>query len=456
MSITRMAAGFVSAMLVAVLSGGCCRCGEVEAIGVFDSGTGGLTVLEKLLTQDAFVNADGKEGADGIPDFAGEKFVYFADSANMSYGVYPLEGKADYLRELVKGDARFVLGRTYWKDISEAEPSGKKYPAKIVVIACNTATAHGLEDVRDMLKGTGKDVIGVIGAGSKAALDASGDGRRAIGVMATYGTISSGAYERTLRAEAEKRGSSAGLVVVNQAAYGLAEAVDRLEDYVDDSLSAPRANYRGPRLGEGEGRIELPLIEKYAFDYSGNKMLVKKAPDGTYAEFQLNDPVNYVRYNFLSMVEKLRVSGGGAKLEAVVLGCTHFPYMTGALEEYAKFLRTQNEYRELISDKLVFIDPAVYAARECYRSLRASGKLRNRPWDCSVEAYISVPDKTVPPDKIGKDGRLVHEFKYSRKVGDPTGTRAVPFSKTNIDAASLERLRFTTPAVYKAIAPFVK
>ena len=48
-------------------------------IGVFDSGTGGLTVLEAMLTLDAFNNVTGKPGADGKPDFDKEYFQYLAD-----------------------------------------------------------------------------------------------------------------------------------------------------------------------------------------------------------------------------------------------------------------------------------------------------------------------------------------------------------------------------------------
>src|SRR4051812_20880526 len=50
-------------------------------IGVFDSGIGGLTVLEAILQLDAFDNDNFKPGADGKPDFAGEQFIYFGDQA---------------------------------------------------------------------------------------------------------------------------------------------------------------------------------------------------------------------------------------------------------------------------------------------------------------------------------------------------------------------------------------
>src|SRR5690606_22839394 len=52
------------------------------AIGVFDSGTGGLTVLDAILRHDEFSNGSGTHGPDGIPDFAREQFIYLADQAN--------------------------------------------------------------------------------------------------------------------------------------------------------------------------------------------------------------------------------------------------------------------------------------------------------------------------------------------------------------------------------------
>ena len=52
-------------------------------IGVFDSGIGGLTVLEAILKLDQHHNDTGAPGADGVPDFAGERFVYLGDQANM-------------------------------------------------------------------------------------------------------------------------------------------------------------------------------------------------------------------------------------------------------------------------------------------------------------------------------------------------------------------------------------
>ena len=68
-------------------------------IGVFDSGTGGLTVLEAMLTLDEFNNITGKPGKDGKLDFEKEYFQYLADQANMPYGNYAAENKTDLLKE---------------------------------------------------------------------------------------------------------------------------------------------------------------------------------------------------------------------------------------------------------------------------------------------------------------------------------------------------------------------
>ncbi|MBR1537981.1 MAG: aspartate/glutamate racemase family protein, partial [Bacteroidales bacterium] len=219
-------------------------------IGVFDSGTGGLTVLEKLLSLDRFDNINGNPGRDSILDFAGEHFIYLADQANMPYGNYNAEGNSEYLQELVLKDALFLMDDDYFNNAIEETPSGRKQRVKIIVVACNTATAYGLDLIRSMLNqtGTGVKVIGVIDAGVKATLDEldiqSGDAPFAIGVLATPGTIASGAYEKTLREELTRRGVTTAVDIVNQSGYGFAEAVDSDPDYVNPLLFAPRSTYR--------------------------------------------------------------------------------------------------------------------------------------------------------------------------------------------------------------------
>lgn len=188
-------------------------------IGVFDSGVGGLSVLEKLLTIDAFDNETGEERPDGRPDFENEEFVYFDDQGNMPYGRYDAAGKAEFLRELVVRDAQFVLG------------GAGHEPSKAVVIACNTATAYGLERLQAMPRPHDAPVIGVVPSGAEAAYAALKDepGRFAVGVMATPATIASGAYERALR-----KCFGDGLEIAVRGGIGLAEAVENNEPGMAD------------------------------------------------------------------------------------------------------------------------------------------------------------------------------------------------------------------------------
>ncbi len=99
-------------------------------IGVFDSGIGGLTVLEAVLGLDAFNNDTLQPKSDGRLDFEGEKFIYLGDQANMPYGNYPSSGKEDYLRELILKDTVFLLGRRFWPSVNAERPSFDKPRSK--------------------------------------------------------------------------------------------------------------------------------------------------------------------------------------------------------------------------------------------------------------------------------------------------------------------------------------
>ncbi len=440
----------VAALLLAACSGG----KKALPVGVFDSGTGGLTVLEKILTLDEWDNRTGEPGADGVPDFADEDFQSLAAQANMPYGVSDAQGNAALLRRLVLDDARFLLGRQYYAHAGEPDPTGVKAPCKILVIACNTATAYGLQDVKQMLEAQGKGirVIGVINAGVKAALDAL-EGEHepfAVGVLATPGTISSGAYERTLRAEIEARGLQTPVTVVNQAGYGFAEAVDSEPDYVNPSLTEPRASYRGPRLGTADPDIKEELLDAYNFEPEG---LLYRSLGPLRLDLQLNSAANYARFNLVSLVERHRASGSRAPLKAVILGCTHYPFLLETLVRTVAELREYRKdgiqpYRDLLPEDLTFIDPAHYVAIECYRALQEDGLLK--PASAAprkVQGFISVPAASLDPACKTPEGALTFEYKYGRPawVEDP-GTRPVPFSDDNIDANNRTRIQALLPA----------
>ena len=159
-------------------------------IGIFDSGTGGLTVLNSIFNLDQFSNDSHKMDSDGIRDFINERFIYLADEANMPYGKYNSEGKADFLRELLIKDVRFLLDQNYYDSPSDSIVKNDKEPVKAIVIACNTATAYGLETVQQAIGewGLNIEVLGIVNAGAGGAfkhLISTGRKNAVIGVMAT-------------------------------------------------------------------------------------------------------------------------------------------------------------------------------------------------------------------------------------------------------------------------------
>ena len=84
-----------------------------------------------------------------------------------------LSQHVDFLRELIIKDSIFLLGRRYWASRDAADPSFDKPPVKAIVIACNTATAYGLEDLRAALKRWELPVltVGVVEAGASAVME---------------------------------------------------------------------------------------------------------------------------------------------------------------------------------------------------------------------------------------------------------------------------------------------
>lgn len=414
-------------------------------IGVFDSGTGGLTVLEAFLGLDLFDNKTGEERADGIPDFKGENFTYLADQANMPYGNYSAAGKQDYLRELVVKDALFLT----------KEPNR----SKIVVIACNTATAYGLHDVEDLLERgkTGLTVVGVINAGVNASLDIidkSDSG--AIGVMATVGTIASGGYEKTIHKTVQERGYKGNFRVVNQPGLGFAEAVDMEPDYIDKKAAKVRENYRGPKIGTDSLSIKLEMLDRYNFYFGGGAMLTEKK-DGQFTELQLNSPENYARYHLVSLIEKHRVQDNGVLLKNIILGCTHYPFLLDTLKKVVKELRNYEQngekiYDRILSKNLLFIDPAVYTAKEVYKILSREKILNNSAQSNTLGAYISVPAGSLTSENLDENGNLSYKFKYGRDTGSDTLTvEIVPFSIKNINPYNLQRIKERLPLSYQLI-----
>ncbi len=431
-------------------------------IGVFDSGTGGLTVLEVMLSIDKMDNITGELSPDGIPDFAGENFQFLGDMANMPYGNYASENKSEFFKELVVKDALFLLGDKYYTSPMDKEMSGAKEKSKILVIACNTATAWGLNDIQTMLakSETGVKVIGVINAGVNALyanlLKDSLVAETTVGVLATKGTIASNAYERTIREEHAVSGYKGKVNVVNHACAGFAESVDMEKDFVNVALTEPREDYRGPKIGVGDDDIKRELMDAYNFTYGNGGILYTKEGD-EFKEFQLNSAANYARFHLVTLLEKHRKSGNTTPMKNIILGCTHYPFLLDTLVKAVEELRSykingHNVYNDLLAQDLNFIDPAVFTAIECYQALREEKNLALRTTDGKVDAFISVPVYGLGAGCLDAAGNLTYDFKYGREYGtEDVTTVFVPFSRRYISKENLDRLEALVPYSYAQI-----
>ena len=133
-----------------------------DAVAVFDSGVGGLTVLHELLVS--------------LPT---EDYLYLGDTARFPYG----DRSQDELRRFATEIADHLLDEG----------------AKLLVIACNAASSAALTSLAEHLQhdGRGVDVIGVVAPATQLAVAGSRTGR--IGLLATPATVTSGSYERAVR-----------------------------------------------------------------------------------------------------------------------------------------------------------------------------------------------------------------------------------------------------------------
>lgn len=126
-------------------------------IGVFDSGVGGLTVAREIMRQ--------------LPN---ERIVYFGDTARVPYGSKSQETIIRFSRQII----RFL----------------KTKGVKALVVACNTASALALEEIRPELD---LPIIGVLKPGARVAAEATRNGK--IGVIATESTIASQLYTKVIQ-----------------------------------------------------------------------------------------------------------------------------------------------------------------------------------------------------------------------------------------------------------------
>lgn len=431
-------------------------------IGIFDSGTGGLTVLDAIVNSDQFNNSDhSNSGRDNKRDFDEEKFIYLGDKANMPYGEYSGNNKTDLLKEHVIKDMQFLFSDKYYRRGNDDYPQADKEQIKALVIACNTATAYGKNDIEEFIKKAGLDlkVIGVIGAGVRSALETIDENENAVfGIMATAGTVASNGYPNTVVEQKEKLKYSGKIEAFQQAGIGLAAAIDGETDYFDPSLSAPRKKYRGPSFDNEKAKLDKAILNRYDFDYENNQILMLGSKNNP-TEIQLNSIRNYISYHVISLLETIKSSGTKNKLKAVILGCTHFPFFMKefqaeynraySLKENGKFV-----YRKFMKENVKLVDPAVNTAKELYTYLNET-KLFNNSSIMKSEFYISIPNSKNSNNKIDESGNFTYEYKYGRDAGNiQEYVKRIPFSRKSLSDDLIERLSEQIPFTFRLIDSF--
>lgn len=202
-------------------------------VGVFDSGFGGLTVAREI--------------AKALPQ---ESLIYVGDSARCPYGPRDLSEVDGFVQQI----GAWLVAQS----------------VKMIVIACNTATAAGLAHAQRTFP---VPVIGVVEPGARAAVHATRN--RRVGVIATKGTIDSGAYAKAIRH------IDAGITVFSTATPRFVEIAER-----------------GIRMAEGP-------VEDYT-------SLASKV---------------YIRPAFQEIAKEYLEPLRRCEIDTLVLGCTHYPLL---------------------------------------------------------------------------------------------------------------------------------
>lgn len=163
---------------------------------MFDSGVGGLTVLHECLVS--------------LPQ---EDFLYLGDTAMFPYG----DKDPAQLRERIGGIAEMLIDRG----------------AKLLVIACNTATSIGEEVTREVAAERGVEVVPVVEPQAEIAAAITSNAR--VGVLATPNTVESGSYRRALETIGR------GLDVIEVAAPDLAPFIQNGSLFDEDTMTMARS-----------------------------------------------------------------------------------------------------------------------------------------------------------------------------------------------------------------------
>jgi glutamate racemase len=211
---------------------------DARPIGMFDSGFGGLTVARALI--------------DLLPR---ENLVYVGDTGRYPYGPRPLEDVRAYALQIT----RFLV------DVQDV---------KLVIVACNTASAAALDELRSAFD---VPVVGVIEPGVRSLVAATRNGQ--VGVIGTVGTIASGAYQRAVRR------AHGGVKLTCAACPGFVEFVERGETSSDqvhvlaERLLAPLRDAEVDTLLLG--CTHYPFLARTLSDVMGRDVVLVDSADET-------------------------------------------------------------------------------------------------------------------------------------------------------------------------------
>lgn len=236
-----------------------------QAIGVFDSGVGGLTVVREIMRQ--------------LPN---ENVIYFGDTARVPYGSKSKQTVLKYSKQIV----RFLRTKN----------------VKAIVFACNTASALALEEMREEID---VPVIGVVRPGAKMAATMSKT--KSVGIIGTEGTIKSGIYTEYIRR------LDPSITVVGKACPLFVPLVEE---------------------GLLEDRITDDMVERYLSELK---------------------PYN---------------------VDALVLGCTHYPLLMNPIKRY-------------MGEGVTLVNPAYETAKGLKEILLEKSMLNDKKHNSTYEFYVS-------------------------------------------------------------------
>ncbi|MDP5274480.1 glutamate racemase [Chengkuizengella axinellae] len=242
-----------------------------QAIAIFDSGVGGLTVVKEVKRQ--------------LPN---EKIIYFGDTARTPYGPRTSEEVRSFALQIVS----YLI----------------KFNPKMMIIACNTATAVALDDIKAILP---IPVVGVIHPGVRTSIKYTKTG--SIGVIGTSGTIRSKAYQDAIHM------ISSNIQVISQAC---------------------------PEF--------VPLVEK--------------------GRFQNEESLDIVRRSLEPIMHE--------KLDCLILGCTHYPFLTHLISE-------------VMGSEVKLINSAEETAREVSAILFDRGQLNASMNSTPLHGFFCSGDKVI-------------------------------------------------------------